>query len=117
AGCAGAGDGATGCGAGGGVAGAACGAGADVAAPPAVLVLAITVPTGTTSFSLNNISAMVPSAVEGTSLSTLSVAISRMVSSIFTLSPGCLCHFKTVASMMLSPILGITKSTIAINIF
>src|ERR1051325_9206875 len=55
-----------------------------------------------------------PSAVEGTSLSTLSVAISRTASSIFTVSPGCLNHFNIVASVILSPILGITRSTKAI---
>ena len=62
----------------------------------------------------NKISLIVPSAVDGTSLSTLSVAISSTVSSCFTASPGFLCHFKIVASIILSPSFGITKSTIAI---
>src|SRR5688572_20612784 len=75
---------------------------------------AITVPIGTTSFTLKKVSSSTPSAVEGTSLSTLSVAISRTASSIFTVSPGCLYHFKMVASIILSPILGITRSTKAI---
>jgi len=52
-----------------------------------------------------------PAEVLGTSLSTLSVAISSTVSSIFTGSPGCLCHLSIVASMILSPSFGITRST------
>jgi hypothetical protein len=95
-------------------AGAAAGAGEAATAPLAVSILAITVPTGTTSSTLNKISFNTPSPVLGTSLSTLSVAISNKVSSIFTLSPTLLHHFKMVASMMLSPILGITMSIIAI---
>jgi hypothetical protein len=51
-----------------------------------------------------------PEVVEGTSLSTLSVAMSNMVSSWATASPGFLCHFKMVASIILSPNLGIIKS-------
>ena len=81
-----------------------------------VSMRAITLPIGTTSFSLNNISAILPADVLGTSLSTLSVAISSTVSSCCTVSPGFLCHFKIVASIMLSPSFGITKSTIAIII-
>ena len=44
-------------------------------------IFAITVPIGTTLFTSNNISVITPSAVEGISLSTLSVAISNNVSS------------------------------------
>ena len=69
---------------------------------------------GTTSFSLNKISSSTPAVIAGTSLSTLSVAISNTVSSSLIISPGFLCHFKMVASMMLSPNLGIIKSTSAI---
>ena len=45
------------------------------------LILAITVPIGTTAFTSNKISVIIPSVVEGISLSTLSVAISKSVSS------------------------------------
>src|SRR5688572_18980369 len=83
----------------------------------AVFIRAITDPTGTTSFILYRTLSITPSAVLGTSLSTLSVAMSSTVSSIFTLSPGFLCHFKMVASVILSPSLGIIKSTVAIISF
>ena len=88
------------------------GAGADSGSP--VSMRATTAPIGTTSFTLNKISAILPAAVDGTSLSTLSVAISNTVSSNCTTSPTCLCHFKMVASIMLSPNLGIIKFTRAI---
>ena len=74
-------------------------------------ILAITVPIGTTSFSANKISFKTPAVVLGTSLSTLSVAISKTASSNSIWSPGCLCHFNMVASMILSPSFGIIKST------
>ena len=88
------------------------GAGADSGLP--VSMRANTAPIGTTSFTPNKISAILPAAVEGTSLSTLSVAISSTVSSNCTTSPTCLCHFRIVASIMLSPNLGMIKSTRAI---
>src|SRR4029079_13754128 len=75
----------------------------------------MTEPMGTTSFTLNRISSMTPAAVLGTSLSTLSVAISSTVSSIFTGSPGCLNHLRMFASMILSPNFGITRSITAIG--
>src|SRR6478735_1046531 len=75
----------------------------------------MTEPIGTTSFTLNRISSITPAAVLGTSLSTLSVAISSTVSSIFTGSPGCLNHLRMVASIILSPNFGITRSITAIG--
>ena len=54
---------------------------------------------------------MVPAVLEGISLSTLSVAISSNVSSNWMVSPTALCHFKMVASMILSPNFGKIKST------
>ena len=53
---------------------------------------------------------MVPETGEGTSESTLSVAISSTVSSSSTRSPACFTHLRMVASMMLSPILGMVSS-------
>jgi hypothetical protein len=51
-----------------------------------------------------------PSNGEGISESTLSVAISRTVSSILIESPSFLVHLIIVASATLSPILGIVNS-------
>jgi hypothetical protein len=67
-------------------------------------------PTCTTSPSLNNFFNKIPPLGAGTSESTLSVAISKTVSSASILSPTFLFHFIIVASATLSPILGITKS-------
>jgi len=69
------------------------------------------VPTSTVSPSSTSFSVSTPSAGEGTSVSTLSVPISRMVSSMATASPMSLYQATTVPSVMLSPILGITTST------
>jgi hypothetical protein len=57
------------------------------------------------------ISDSTPAAGEGISASTLSVEISRIGSSRFTLSPGFLSHLTTVPSWMLSPICGMITST------
>ena len=53
------------------------------------------------------------SSEDGTSESTLSVAISTMVSSISMVSPTSLCQLMMVASATLSPILGMINSTFA----
>ena len=89
----------------------AAGALAPAFAFASVSILAIICPTSTTSPSLNNNSVITPDSGEGTSVSTLSVEISNIVSSLSTLSPGCLCHFKMVPSIMDSPIFGINIST------
>ena len=75
-------------------------------------ILAITFPTSTTSFGFANISTTTPSAEEGISESTLSVPISRSISSNAIGSPTSFLHSKMVPSVMDSPILGITISII-----
>jgi hypothetical protein len=67
------------------------------------------------SFSLYRTSVRMPATGEGTSLSTLSVAISKTASSNSIRSPGFFSQRKMVASMILSPILGITRSVRAIT--
>ena len=81
-----------------------------------VSMRAITVPMGTTALGSYKISITFPATVDGISLSTLSVAMSNKVSSNWMVSPTLLCHFKMVASMILSPSLGKTKSTIGIRV-
>ena len=83
----------------------------DFVAPAlaSVEITAMVWPTGTTAFSANNIFSSLPATGDGISLSTLSVAISRMVSSRATISPGFLSQRRMVASMMLSPILGMIR--------
>ena len=61
---------------------------------PSVAITAITFPIPTTSSTLNNIWLMTPLAGEGISESTLSVAISRIVSSASTESPTCFDPFE-----------------------
>ena len=90
-------------------AGAAAGAGAAAfpAAPPmtATTVLMVTVePSGTL------ISERTPATGEGISASTLSVEISKMGSSRWTVSPTFLSHLVMVPSVMDSPICGIRTS-------
>jgi urea transport system substrate-binding protein len=77
---------------------------------------AITDPMGTTSFTFQRISSITPAVVLGTSLSTLSVAISKTASSTSILSPTFLSQLVMVASATLSPILGNFNSNFAISI-
>ena len=63
-------------------------------------------PTFTTSPSFTSFFNKMPSCGAGTSVSTLSVAISTMGSSAFTASPSFFNHLMMVASATLSPILG-----------
>ena len=86
-------------------AGATCGT-ELLAVPSSVSISAITSPTCTTSFSLNNTFISLPATGEGTSESTLSVAISKIISSALMLSPTFFTHLIRVASATLSPILG-----------
>ena len=86
-------------------------AGAETLAEAAsVSMMAITAPTLTTSPSLNNVLTSLPDTGDGTSESTLSVAISNTDSSLSILSPAFLTHLMIVASATLSPILGSTNS-------
>lgn len=91
------------------------GVGFGFAASPATWIWAMVVPIGTTAFSWNKILPIVPATGEGISESTLSVAISRIVSSTATGSPSFLTHLRIVASMILSPILGMIKSTVVMG--
>src|SRR6185312_7402681 len=86
------------------------------AGAPSVEIIAIALPTGITSPSLHSFFSNIPSDGAGISESTLSVAISNSVSSAFTLSPSFLSHLIIVASITLSPILGITISVCAIAV-
>src|SRR4029077_10531617 len=90
------------------------GAGAEGAAVASTIApvdnIAIGFPTGITSPSLQSFLTNTPSDGAGISESTLSVAISTIVSSAFTLSPSFLTHLIIVASVTLSPILGINIS-------
>ena len=81
-----------------------------------VAITAMGCPTGITSPSFARISSNTPAWGEGTSVSTLSVATSRMDSSCSIVSPFFFNQVSTVASMMLSPILGINNSTDAISV-
>ena len=100
---------------------AAASSGPLPASPPptgaftSVSITAIFAPTSTVSPSCTRISARRPAEGEGTSESTLSVEISRRVSSSSTSSPTCLVQVSTVPSMTLSPILGMTTSTFAMS--
>ncbi len=91
------------------------GAGADAAASSfadaSVSTLAITVPTGTVSCSWTTIAARTPPTGDGISESTLSVLISRIVSSFAIFSPTFFAQRRIFPSWMLSPILGMTTST------
>ncbi|OPZ64301.1 MAG: hypothetical protein BWY83_03222 [bacterium ADurb.Bin478] len=60
------------------------------------------------------ISARTPVAGEGISESTLSVLISRIISSRFTVSPGFFRHRTMAPSTMLSPICGMIMSIIGV---
>ena len=79
-------------------------------------IIAIALPISTVSPSGNNIFVRVPANGEGTSLSTLSVAISKTASSRATESPSFFNHLSIFASMILSPNLGIIKSAIIFSI-
>ena len=79
-------------------------------AAPAGAMRARTVPTSTVSPSWTRISATTPSPGLGTSVSTLSVEISRSGSSRPIASPTCLSHLVTVPSETDTPIWGITTS-------
>jgi hypothetical protein len=85
--------------------------GSGTFASASVLITAMIVPTCTTWPSSNIRCVIMPSAGEGISESTLSVAISSTDSSAFTLSPTFFSHLRMVASVTLSPILGITSCT------
>ena len=101
------------------VSASAAGGSSDVVAPAAsgsVSTRAMMVPTSTVSPSSTSISVSTPPSGDGTSVSTLSVPISRRISSCSTRSPGCLCQAMTVPSVMLSPILGISTSTCAMGL-
>jgi hypothetical protein len=95
------------------ITGAAAGAGAGSAgaiSAPAGATIAITVPTSTVSPSATRICKTTPSAGLGTSVSTLSVEISRRGSSRPMGSPTCLSHLVIVPSDTETPIWGITTS-------
>ena len=70
-------------------------------------------PTGTVSPSGAVISASVPDAGAGTSMSTLSVVTSTRVSPSVTGSPGCLTQRTTVPSVTDSPIAGSVSRTVS----
>src|SRR5262245_42840549 len=100
---------ATGAGAGVPVA-AACftaGAGAEAAALMLLSTTASTVPTGTVVPSGTRICVMNPSPGDGISIETLSVSMSRTISSTATLSPTFFFQFATVPSVTVSPSCGI----------
>ncbi len=105
---------ATGSGVGSGVGSGSAGVeGASTGTPlPLVSIRAITSPTSFTSLGSANISTTVPAAEDGISESTLSVPISNNISSSSMDSPTDFRHSKIVPSVMDSPILGITTSTI-----
>jgi len=70
------------------------------------------VPTSTVTPSATRISTTTPPAGDGTSVSTLSVEISTMVSSAWTVSPTCFSQRLMVPSVTLEPIWGMTTSTL-----
>ena len=82
-------------------------------ASTSISITAITVPTATTSSCLNKIFFTTPATGEGISESTLSVAISSRTSSSSIRSPSFTNQFVMVASSILSPILGIIISKLA----
>ena len=91
-----------------GAAGAALGADAPLPAP--AVIRAITCPTFTVSPSCARISAIVPEAGAGSSMSTLSVEISTTVSPSLTASPTFTLHSMIVPSVTDSPPVGVTMS-------
>ena len=82
-----------------------------------ISMMAMAVPTATTSPSLAKIFFKIPPCVAGTSVSTLSVATSNTDSSASMESPSFLSQVRMVPSMILSPILGMSISTLAMLIF
>ena len=78
---------------------------------PSGAITAIFVPTGTVSPSCTRICWTTPVAGLGTSVSTLSVEISRRVSSASMASPSDFDHFVIVPSDTETPIWGMTTST------
>src|SRR4029077_15472321 len=76
------------------------------------VITASTVPAGTVSSAATLISASVPLAGAGMSVSTLSVPISSSGSPSVTWSPCALCQTLTVPSSTVSPIRGITTSVL-----
>src|ERR1700761_7748615 len=97
-----------------GAAAVAAGAGVDAAgaaafpAPPPITATTVLIVTGEPSGNL--ISESVPATGEGISASTLSVEISKIGSSRWTVSPTFLSHLVIVPSVMDSPIWGIRTS-------
>ena len=85
----------------------AAGVAGDAAAPSPESISASSVPTATVSPSGTRIFVTVPATGEGTSVSTLSVEISKSGSSRSIVSPSCLSHFRMVPSMIVSPSCGI----------
>src|SRR5205814_5646741 len=81
-----------------------------LAAAPAAPITATTLFTGTVSPSLTRISETTPAAGDGTSVSTLSVEISKSGSSRSTVSPTFFIQRTTVPSAIDSPICGMTTS-------
>ncbi len=76
------------------------------ASPPSSISINA-VPTGTVAPSSTRIFETVPATGDGTSVSTLSVEISKSGSSRSTWSPSFLSHFRIVPSTMVSPSWGI----------
>src|SRR5437588_12223626 len=73
-------------------------------------MIATTAPTGATSPACTLMAAIVPAAIAGTSIETLSVSISNRLSPGFTLSPAFTNHFEIVPSATVSPSCGIRTS-------
>src|SRR5262245_31814493 len=88
-------------------AGFAAAAGAEAAALMLLSTTASTVPTATVVPSGTRICVMTPSPGDGISIETLSVSMSRMISSALTRSPTFLCQLATVPSVTVSPSCGI----------
>src|SRR6188508_214003 len=86
---------------------AGAGAGAAAAALMLLSTTASTVPTGTVVPSGTRICVMNPSPGDGISIETLSVSMSRMISSTATLSPTFFFQLATVPSVTVSPSCGI----------
>ena len=84
--------------------------GESAAASPVPSITASLVPTATVSPSATNISVSTPSAIAGTSISTLSVPISNKISLELTVSPTFLCQTVSVPSATVSPICGMITS-------
>src|SRR5687768_7195369 len=86
---------------------ASAGGGAEVAALMLLSTTASTVPTATVVPSGTRICVMNPLLGDGISIETLSVSMSRMISSAATWSPTFLCQLATVPSVTVSPSCGI----------